>query len=184
MAEAKRSRHSHLNSFRPDLNGDYVYTGPLYHYAGATPFRGAVKAMGVWSCLLGAAVLATGFIEAPAMLNCFYVILPFLGEVICVALAIWSVCRIAHHGDTLREYVYQRSVERLVPCLCLTFGFAGAGLLGNLVFVLSHGFLGKTLATLAVFALRFAVIAAAQMLLRHARAMSWRCGEANAPSGE
>jgi hypothetical protein len=182
MAEQNKRRGSHLNSFQLNLNGEYVYAGALYRYEGAAPFRSAVKALIALGCVLIAAVIGTGFVEAPSMLGfgSFYVILPFIGEFVCAILAAWSLGLLVYHGDELREYLYRRSVERLNPCLYLTAGFAAAGVLGNLVFVLTHGFLGKPAATMALFALKLTVIAAAALMLRRAKAMVWHCTDVEA----
>ncbi len=184
MAERKRDRRAHLNDFRLDLNGDYVYGGAQYRYEGAEPFRAAAKRLALAAGLMAAAIIGTGCVEAPAMLGCFYVLLPFIGEFVCAILAVWSLGLMIRHGDVIRAYVYRRSVERLTPCLYLTVGFAGAGVLANLVFVLIHGFLGKTAAVLALFALKAVVLVSALYLLRRSRAMVWRCTDVDDPFGE
>lgn len=184
MAEQNKRRGSHLNSFQLNLDGEYVYAGALYRYEGPAPFRGAVKSLIALCCVLIAAVIGTGLVEAPSMLGfgSFYVILPFIGEFVCAILAAWSLGLLAYHGDELREYLYRRSVERLTPCLYLTAGFAAAGVAGNLAFVLIHGFLGKTAATLALFALKLIVIASALLMLRRTKAMVWHCTDVDAPA--
>ena len=84
MAEKNKKRggrRAHLNDFHVNLAGDYVYTGTHYSYVDQGRSRDRVQRelLGL-SVAVMLAVVAGGCSDAPAMLNCWYVILPYICE--------------------------------------------------------------------------------------------------------
>ena len=82
MAEKNKKRggrRAHLNDFHVNLAGDYVYTGAHYSYVDQGRSRDRVQRelLGL-SVAVVLAVVAGGCSDAPAMLNCWYVILLYL----------------------------------------------------------------------------------------------------------
>ena len=183
MTEKKKGRRAYLSDFRLDVSGQYVYTGAVYRYVGRIPRRLYLARSGVWAGLLAVAVVIPGILEAPAMLHSFYVILPYIGEVIAAALTVWAVVRLILHSPELRAYVYRGAVESLPARLWATVGCAAAGAAGNGVFLLLNGFCGKPLLSLLVPVCQGAAIAAALLLRRTMRGGEWTA-HADAPQIE
>ena len=77
----KHSRREHLNDFHLNVAGEYVYDGALYACQSSEEKQHRIK-RAVWGmvAILIVAVIAGGCIPAPGMQNCFYVLLPYLGE--------------------------------------------------------------------------------------------------------
>lgn len=71
----------------------------------------------VWgmAAILTVAVAAGGCIPAPGMQNCFYVLLPYLGEFLGAASVIWALAKLGTDWGTVREYNYKKSVA-VLPC--------------------------------------------------------------------
>ena len=111
MAEKNKKRggrRAHLNDFHVNLAGDYVYTGAHYSYVDQGRSRDRVQRelLGL-SVAVVLAVVAGGCSDAPAMLNCWYVILPY----ICEAAAAVST------GASLAPLmVTVRVLEAVPPC--------------------------------------------------------------------
>ena len=82
----KRGRRSHLNDFHLNVAGEYVYDGSLFACRSSEEsLRGSKRAVWIMAAALALAVVAGGCIPAPGMQNCFYVLLPYLGEVVAAA---------------------------------------------------------------------------------------------------
>ena len=77
----KHSRREHLNDFHLNVAGEYVYDGALYAcQSDDAKQRRSKRAVWGMAAILTVAVAAGGCIPAPGMQNCFYVLLPYLGE--------------------------------------------------------------------------------------------------------
>ena len=77
----KHSRREHLNDFHLNVAGEYVYDGALYACQNDdAKQRRSKRAVWGMAAILTVAVAAGGCIPAPGMQNCFYVLLPYLGE--------------------------------------------------------------------------------------------------------
>ena len=121
MAEGKerRGRRDHLNDFYRDVSGNYVYTGTCYVCRAAEKERTALLRR-VWllTAVMAAAVVAGGFISAPGMDRCFYVLLPYAAEVGLTGSVVWATVRWQAREYPMREYVYRATVQAL-PGRCL-----------------------------------------------------------------
>ena len=108
MAEGKerRGRRDHLNDFYRDVSGNYVYTGTCYVCRAAEKERTALLRR-VWllTAVMAAAVVAGGFISAPGMDRCFYVLLPYAAEVGLTGSVVWATVRWQAREYPMREYV-------------------------------------------------------------------------------
>ena len=82
----KRGRRSHLNDFHLNVAGEYVYDGSFFACRSSEEsLRGSKRAVWIMAAALALAVVAGGCIPAPGMQNCFYVLLPYLGEMLAAA---------------------------------------------------------------------------------------------------
>lgn len=131
MAEKNKKRggrRAHLNDFHVNLAGDYVYTGAHYSYVDQGRSRDRVQRelLGL-SVAVMLAVVAGGCSDAPAMLNCWYVILPYICEAAAAVSVIWAVHRLRKAEEPIREYIYKKSVQALPHRAMLCMIFAGLG---------------------------------------------------------
>ena len=109
----KRGANSYLNDFHLNVSGEYVYEGELYALEDKPQHAAKKKKFWVLTALLTAVSVAGGCLPAPGMSNCFYVILPYLGELTCSLLVAWAAVRLGTNWSAVREYVYERSVPVL-----------------------------------------------------------------------
>ncbi len=180
MAEKKRKgRRAHLQDFSRDVTGEFQYTGTYRWYVGGTPFKQVMNRINLLTAALCLALFAMSMLPAPSMLGMgnYYVILPYIAELICSALSVYAAVRLIFGGAKLRSYVYEASVEKLPGRLTLTAIFAGACVTGNLVYLIMNGLGEKPLYSLAIVALHWAVIAVALLLKRCVTSMEWSGGE-------
>ena len=134
----KRGENSYLNDFHPNLAGEYIYSGVLYACAlDETAQRGMRRSLRALAAVQLAAVIASGSIPAPGMQNSFYIILPFLGELIAAVSAAWAIFKLGSDWNAVREYVYERTVP-VLPRRALAaaiLAFLGIFTDSNLLFV-------------------------------------------------
>lgn len=175
MAAQKRRRgRADPDDFARGLDGEYRYTGPLYHYRGGTPYGRRMACLGAAVLCLMAAAAAAGCVQAAGMNGCFYVLLPYVGCVAAAVSVVWAAARLAAAGESLREYVYEATVLALPGRAALTAALAAAALAGEGVYLALYGWQGKMPGTLAYLALLAAALAACLALRRLVRAGDWQ----------
>ena len=93
----QHNRREHLNDFHLNVAGEYVYDGALYACQNDdAKQRRSKRAVWGMAAILTVAVAAGGCIPAPGMQNCFYVLLPYLGEFLGAASVIWALAKLGH----------------------------------------------------------------------------------------
>jgi hypothetical protein len=93
----------YLNEYKQAADGQYVYTGNLYVLHDSGNVR---KKIGVLWALSVAAVIGSGLINAGGMNNSFYVIIPYIIEVICAFALSWHVIRLIFTKGDFKEYEF------------------------------------------------------------------------------
>lgn len=131
----KRGANSYLNDFHLNVSGEYVYEGELYALEDKPQHAAKKKKFWVLTALLTAVSVAGGCLPAPGMSNCFYVILPYLGELTCSLLVAWAAVRLGTNWSAVREYVYERSVPVLPRRAAAAAVFAALGAVAEIVFL-------------------------------------------------
>jgi len=160
-------RRSYLESFTRNEDGSYTYKGVCYRrHQSYTPVI-------LWSVITFAATVASGILPYAPMMNTFYVILPFMGEVAAAGFLLWGVLRVVYHGDVLREYVYAKTAARVNPLSITTAVFALAGAIADLVYLILHGFDADTLQTVLFFSCKILAAFAVLMTRRKALEVCW-----------
>lgn len=71
---------------------------------------GSKRAVWIMAAALALAVVAGGCIPAPGMQNCFYVLLPYLGEVVAAASVVWALAKLGTDWREVREYNYEKAL--------------------------------------------------------------------------
>ena len=170
MAEKNKKRggrRAHLNDFHVNLAGDYVYTGAHYTYVDQGRSRDRVQRE-LWglSIAILLAVVAGGCSDAPAMLNCWYVILPYICEAAAAVSVIWAVARLRKAEDPIREYVYKKSVQPLPHRAMLCMIFAGLGFVTMVLYLVMNDSGGRVASVITYLALKALVAGGAWLLWR------------------
>lgn len=176
MAEKKKRRRprSYLDDFKKDASGNYVYRGDVYKYSGGEKsFRRLGWELIAVSAVIAAAVIGAGFSDTPAMLNCFYVIIPYIAEVAFAALSVWAVIRIVYGGEELRSYVYKHSVRAIPWRTTALIIAAGAGAAAITVFGITEPENAQWARMAWIYGAKAAVIAGAALLKAIAANVSW-----------
>lgn len=177
MAEKNKKRggrRAHLNDFHVNLAGDYVYTGTHYSYVDQGRSRDRVQRelLGL-SVAVMLAVVAGGCSDAPAMLNCWYVILPYICEAAAAVSVIWAVLRLRKAEEPIREYIYKKSVQALPHRAMLCMIFAGLGFVTMVLYLVMNGSGGRVASVIAYLALKALVAGGAWLLWRYMLTLKW-----------
>ncbi len=157
----KKGRKAYLNDIRPNLSGEYVYTGAHLNFVpGKRSYRQAASGMAAYALLSLAGLVAAGFVRAGGMGNCFYVLIPYMAEAVAVFTLLLAVYKTLSRGSRLRDYEYESSVVKIPVRALLSSVFAAVGLVCVLVFVILNGpdgSLGELIALLAAKAVAIVV---------------------------
>lgn len=168
----RESRHSkYLGEYKMAADGRYIYTGNLYLLRDAKNVR---KRIGLLWALAVAAVIGSGFINAGGMNNSFYVIIPYIFEVICVFALSWHVIRLLWTKDDFKEYYYNKIVNG-VPAssfiLCIS---AATGFIASVVFDIIHRFDGKMLLCILYLVTKLVSLALGIVIYRFYKTVEWK----------
>ena len=169
----KHSRREHLNDFHLNVAGEYVYDGALYACQSDDAKQRRLK-RAVWgmAAILIIAVIAGGCIPAPGMQNCFYVLLPYLGEFLGAASVIWALAKLGMDWSAVREYNYKKSVAVLPVRTAVTAVFSLLGIVCELIFFFVNDHAGQTF-----FALLYVLLKLTALLGGGVRGAEIREGE-------
>lgn len=170
----RRGKNSYLNDFHLNLAGEYIYEGAYYtcRTSGAElkKLRLRLWALAVLAVL---AALAGGFLPAPGMQNCFYVLLPYAGELISAVSVLWALAKLGADWQRVREYTYERSVTVLPQRTALVLVFSATGFVGECVFLFLSGNRGHLPAAILFCLLKIAVFLSALTIHRVIRRTAW-----------
>lgn len=175
MAEKKyKGRRAYLNDFKKNDEGNYEYRGTMYRFVGEKEtFR--KEMFWLWLLFGGMMVtlLITGCLDAPGLMNSFFVILPFSVSFVFGISTGWGLWRLTNGGTLLRAYVYEASAEKLPfrsgGVLVCTF----AAIVGEIMYILRNG-LGEGILKILLFLLLEGLISAFTLLfIQRFRQISW-----------
>lgn len=170
----KRGENSYLNDFHLNLAGEYIYDGELYAcQADPDTQKMQKRKLWVYTALLLLAALLSGSIPAPGMQNCFYVILPFLGELIAAVSVVWAVVKLGRDWSAVREYVYERTVPALPGRALCAAVFAAAGILCELLYLALSGHGGQLFSALLFVMLKVLSLICALTIRRELNEQNW-----------
>ena len=170
----KRGENSYLNDFHPNLAGEYIYSGTLYACQNDdAKQRRSKRAVWGMAAILTVAVAAGGCIPAPGMQNCFYVLLPYLGEFLGAASVIWALAKLGMDWGTVREYNYKQSVAVLPVRTAVTAVFSGLGIVCELIFFFVNDHAGQTFFALLYVLLKLTALLSALVLRAEIMQAEW-----------
>ena len=116
--------------------------------------------------MMAATTVAAGCVPAPGTINCFYVLMPYLGVLSAIILTCWAFGQLAGGGEPLRRYVYDRSLPKLPVRLGFTVTGAVLTLAGETFYLLTGADDGKLWAAVLFMACEGGILAAAIAMRR------------------
>ena len=177
MAERKKraGRRAYLDDFHRSASGEYVYDGEYYTYLnkGKTRARALTE---LWSlaAACAAASVVSGCLSANGAGNCIYVLLPYVLEVAFAGSFIWALAQLTTGGEPLPEYIRDATIPKMPGRAAVCAAAAGLGALGEGIYLLLHGFGGKTAASTAYLALKLVCAGLALLLRRRIKSLEWQ----------
>ncbi len=106
----RKGRREHLNDFRVDVTGEYIYEGARFVPCG-TELSDYCKKAKIVTAILAVLVLIPGFIIGNPTASGWYLIFPWIVEIIAAALLISSASKMIAEKEGLREYRYTKGVK-------------------------------------------------------------------------
>lgn len=175
MREKKKGRRAYLNDFHKNVEGQYEYAGERYEYCGdeKSRRRAAAGLMG-GALLLVALILGEGCIPVPGLSRTFYVLLPYMVELMGGVSACIAAGRLLTAEYPLREYVYQSTIQKLpFRGAAAAFG-AGLTLAGETVYLIRNGSEGMIWYVALFYILQAAALLIAILLFCGSGKMEWK----------
>ena len=170
----KHNRREHLNDFHRNVAGEYVYDGALYScQTGEEKLCRIKRAVWATAAVLIAAVAAGGCIPAPGMQNCFYVLLPYLGEFLSAGSVVWALAKLGTDWGAVREYNYRKSVAVLPVRTAVTAFFSGLGIACELIFFFVNDHVGQTFFVLLYVLLKLTALLSVLVLRAEIMHTEW-----------
>lgn len=175
MREKKKGRRAYLNDFHRNVEGQYEYAGERYEYCGDEKSRKRATAglMGL-ALLLVALVLGEGCIPVPGLSRTFYVLLPYVMELMGGVSACLAAGSLLVAEYPLREYVYQSTLQKLPFRSGAAALGAGLTLAGETIYLIRNGLGGMTGYVVFFYVLQAAALLTAILLFRSSGKMEWK----------
>jgi hypothetical protein len=167
----KKGRRAHLDHFRMNDEGQFVYKGDLYTFSGDRSHY--MKKLWICCVLIMIAVVLEGCIQIPGMDDCFYVLIPYVITLMSAVSVCWAMGRLTAGGYPLKEYVYEATVPKLPERTVWVILFAGLGTVCGIIYVLTSGTDGKTAGFIIFLILNLIVIFLAYRMRQTVLSMQW-----------
>ena len=164
-------KYKYLDNFKLGADGKYIYTGDVYTLKG--DYKKIYLKISVLCVLLALCITGSGFINAAGMNNSFYVIIPFVAEVICLFVILWNSVRVIYAGQNVRAYIYEPGVPRITAGALAISIFAFLALVGSAVFTVLHGFEEKMLQCIIYWILELVSVPVGIALNRFVGKQEW-----------
>ncbi len=160
-----------LDNFKLGPDGKYVFTGDTFSLKG--DWKKQYLKLSLMNVALALCVIGSGLINAAGMNNTFYVIIPYVVEVICLFVLLWNSVRIVYAGQVVRSYIYQPGFSRVCEGAVAIAVFSLLALIGSVIFTALHGFEGKTLQCIFYWVLKLITVLFGVTLNRFAVKLEW-----------
>ncbi len=175
----RKNKHAYLRDFQPDDSGAYIYTGVRMSPMppGGKSVRRMYLEMTALSCAAVLFCVIGGCIPSAGMLNCFYVILPFIAEISLAVSILWIMCRMTYHGysgDALREYVYEATFAKIDGRTKTAQLLTAVSFAATIFYVIINGFDSNIPATLIYLFTKVNIFLHFFGIRKLARAVTWK----------
>ena len=187
------SRRAYLRDFKPDENGNYIYSGRIYTstFGPDVLRRSLMTAIGVFAVAF-VLELAAGFLPGTGMEGHILMLLPYALGMAATARILWIFLRIlrqagpayggmqedrsqraAEQGNCLREYVYEATVNKLPGYLVAVQIFATTALVDAAVCMIRGTYEMRIVSAVIFLLSQMLLFAAGAWALRKNPAGEW-----------
>ena len=174
MAKSPK-RKEYLKDYQQGADGKYTYSGKTYGLSGTDEDRKkSYLILVVIVAALTASVIGSGLIDAAGMVNTFYVIIPFIGEVCALFALWWYLAHLMMEGPKVRGYVFEKANGRIPPAALILIFFAVCGLVMSAVFQLFNGFEGKMMKCILYLVLKALNAGLAFLFRKYYNNLEWK----------
>ena len=139
-------KKDYLKDFRTSEAGEPVYTGELWRIREQSTFRKAA----VLLLAASGSCVGSGCLSSSGASDAFYVILPFIGEMVCLFLLWWSFYKLLAERGRIRDYIKTASAGRISGAAAALTVLALAGLAASVFYLARHG-AGESLLSAAAY---------------------------------
>jgi len=164
---------NYLNEFKRGTDGSYVYTGDYYSLSDSLDYKKTNVIILLSVFFLAALVALSGSFNAAGLKNTFYVIIPFVGEVICAFVLVWSSVRLAWAGERIRAYVIQTACPKIGSGSLALGVFGFISLAASVVFVFLNGFENSVFRCVFFWVMKAVIITASFLFRRYYKKLEW-----------
>ncbi len=169
-----KGRRAYLNDFKLNDKGEYNYEGILYAWAGEKEaYRSTLLTLWVLGVLQMIMSVSAGFVEAPGIMDAFYVILPYIISMVAGVSVLWAVIRMTEGKVPLRAYVYKASVAALPVRSLIVMIAAGIAAVGEICYVIANGTQGKTALIVLFIVLEAVTVISSIGIFKKVQNMPW-----------
>ncbi len=165
-------RRSYLNDFKPNVAGEYIYTGKKIGWS--APRKPTLVKLWILSGAGALAGVLAGCVPQTGMEGTVWAVLPYVLALVACASEIWAICRLSMAGEQIREYVFQATAKQLPGRSFLTALCSGVAILGEIVNVFVLPFDGKMAAALLLIFLEIIMFATAIGIHRTILRLEWQ----------
>ena len=145
-------RYAYLDDFQKTVTGEYIYTGDLFKMAGDKPMRKVIGGFVPFSAIVFVIIFVCGCFRVSGMSSCAYVLLPYCASIITSGVALSAILRLTFAEVPVRNYVFKPTVPRFKTCILLSAIFCCITFLGDILYIIIHGFSGYVLGTVIFLA--------------------------------
>ncbi len=115
-----------LDDIQLEDSGQYAYKGSHMKFSGDdAAYRAFRVKLGVCAALLAAATVAAGFLDVGELDNTYWVLIPYMLEVVLTAAFVWAAARLLLNVAVVRSYVFAQTARRL-PVLAVLIALSAA----------------------------------------------------------
>lgn len=174
MAKSPK-RKDYLKDYRQGDSGKYEYSGKSYTLdAGPEERKRSYAGLICILALMTTSVIGSGLIDAAGMVNTFYVIVPYIGEV-CVLFAFWwNLSKLLMEGEKVRGYIFEGVNNKVHPMSILMIFFAVLGFVMSLVFQITNGFEDKIFKCILYLILKAGNAILAFLIEKYYNRLKWK----------
>ena len=137
MKTKKTNKRAYLDDFILNEQGQYEYKGIIYKIQN-TDFE--LKSLIIMLVLSFVCIIAGGIIPFSGSMHAFYIIMPYIVEIVLFGLLSYAFFEFCTHYKELREYIYKKSYEKFKPYTSILIGNMGLSVICTLVYSVFNGF--------------------------------------------
>lgn len=176
MAEKKkRKRRAYLDSFQKGSDGTYSYQGDFYVFEPQDKgLRTELLRLWAAAAVMLGALVAAGCVGGPGTGDCFYVLMPYVINVIAGISVCWGLGRLTINKSPLRAYIYEETVGQLPARAVFSAVCACAAVLGEAVYVIRNGTEGSTAGCILFLVTEVLACWTAVLIRKQTKRMNWK----------